>query len=219
MPKAKEQLISFLRKSMGYYPIILDLAGKKCLIVGGGLVALRKAQSLLEAGAMATVVSPGICAELECLDGVVLHRRAYEPGDIDGCTLVFAATDDPSVNAAVSHDAAEHGILANVVDDPELCSFIVPATCRRGDLLISVTTSGKSPALSKHIREQLEQAYGPEYEPFVNLLGEVREVIKSQYSCRAEREAAFNRLISSGILELLRDGKDEQAREMAQRCI
>jgi precorrin-2 dehydrogenase/sirohydrochlorin ferrochelatase len=204
---------------MGYYPIIIDLTGKKCLIVGGGQVALRKAVSLREAGAAVTIVSPDICAELENLDGVQLYWRAYEPGDVTGCALVFAATDDKSLNAAVSNEAARHNIPVNVVDDPELCSFIVPATCRRGNLMVSVTTSGKSPALSKHIRKELERIYGPEYEAFVNVLGEVREQVKSHYSSQAEREAAFSRLIESGILELLKDGQCEQAREMAQRCI
>ncbi|MEN6358080.1 MAG: bifunctional precorrin-2 dehydrogenase/sirohydrochlorin ferrochelatase [Armatimonadota bacterium] len=204
---------------MGYYPIMLDLTGKKCLLVGGGQVALRKAQSLREAGAVVSVISPNICAELESVDGVILHRRSYEPDDITGCSLVFAATDDRSVNAAVSHDAAGQGIPVNVVDDPKLCSFIVPATCRRGDLVISVTTSGKSPALSMRIREQLEQAYGPEYEAFVDLMGEFREQVKRRYRSHAQREAAFSRLIESGILELLKAGHGEQAREMAQHCI
>jgi precorrin-2 dehydrogenase/sirohydrochlorin ferrochelatase len=204
---------------MGYYPIILDLSGEKCLVVGGGRVALRKVAALCEAGALVTVVSPEICGELENLEGARLCRRSYEPGDITGCTLVFAATDDRSLNMSISNDSAGQNIPVNVVDDPDLCSFIVPAVCRRGDLMISVTTSGKSPALSRRIRKQLEQRYGPEYEVFVNLLGEVRDLVKSSYSSHTEREAAFSRLIESGILELLKDGRCEQAREMAERCI
>ncbi|MCE5315645.1 MAG: bifunctional precorrin-2 dehydrogenase/sirohydrochlorin ferrochelatase [Armatimonadota bacterium] len=204
---------------MGYYPIVMDLTEKKCLIVGGGRVALRKAVSLIEAGAAVTVISPDIDDDLDSLDGVTNIRREYASGDASGYALIFAATDDTRLNSEVSNEAARNGIPVNVVDDPELCTFIVPALVRRGDLMISVTTSGKSPMLSKMIRQELEEAYGPEYEAFVDLLGEVRYEVKSRYTSAVDREAAFTRLINSGIFEMLRSGRKKEARETAHRCI
>jgi siroheme synthase-like protein len=204
---------------MGYYPIVIDLTDKKCLIVGGGQVALRKAQALREAGALVTVISPDVNEELEVLDGISVVRRAYSSGDVCGYALVFAATDDRSLNSAFSEEAARNGIPVNVVDDPELCTFIVPATVRRGDLMIAVTTSGKSPMLSKIIRKQLEILYGPEYESYVDLLGELREEVKSRYDSASDREAAFSRLINSNILDMLKDGREEDARQIAMQCI
>lgn len=204
---------------MGYYPIMIDLAGKKCLIVGGGHVAYRKALSLLDAGAEITVISPEICSELEQIDNITIKKRPYRTGDIKDFVLVFAATGDSALNAEISEDATKMGRQVNVVDDPELCSFIVPAIIRRGSLLIAITTSGKSPALAKKIRLEMEREYGPEYAEFVDLLGEIRDEVKKRYTTQQDREAVFDRLIESGILQVLKDGRKEQAREMALRCI
>ncbi|MHB9038548.1 MAG: precorrin-2 dehydrogenase/sirohydrochlorin ferrochelatase family protein [Armatimonadota bacterium] len=204
---------------MGYYPIVMDLTDRKCLIVGGGQVALRKAQTLREAGAIVTVISPEVNEELDTMDGISVLKRAYAQGDACGYALVFAATDDRPLNSAVSHEAAQNGIPVNVVDDPELCTFIVPATVRRGDLMLAVTSSGKSPMLSKKIRKELQKTFGPEYEAFVDLLGELRDEVKDRYDSAPDREAAFARLVNSGILELLKDGRKEEARELALRSI
>lgn len=196
----------------------MDLTGKPCLIVGGGEVALRKAKSLLEAGARITVIAPEVSSKFANL-GVTVFSRHYEPGDIEGYALIFAAAGDRAANAAISREAAARGVLVNVVDDPELCSFIVPSIIRRGDLLIAITTSGKSPALSKKIRREIESTYGPEYGELVALMGEFRDEIKAKYASQDEREAVFNRLLDSEILELLRDGKRDEALERARKCI
>jgi len=204
---------------MGYYPIVMDLTGKPCLIVGGGLVAFRKAQALLDSGARVTVISPQIDSKLESLEGVSIIHRVYEPGDVNGYMLVFAATDDRVINTRVSKEAISLGIPVNVVDDPELCSFIVPAVVRRGDLMIAVTTSGSSPTLSKRLRSDLEHTYGYEYGELVDILRELRDVVKIRYETMAEREAAYARIIDSDIIEMLRAGKRNEAREMARKCI
>lgn len=204
---------------MEYYPIILDLTNKKCLIVGGGEVALRKAESLLDAGASVCVISPDIDSRIESLGKVEIVRRSYQTGDIDGCALVFAATDDRPLNMSISSEAAGKGILSNVVDDPELCSFIVPSIMRRGDLMIAISTGGKSPSLSKRIRKELEQAYAQEYAELLDILGQMRPLVKEKYVSQAEREAVFSRLLEYGILELLQDGKIDEARERALQCI
>lgn len=204
---------------MNYYPIMMDLTGRKCLIVGGGEVALRKAQSLVEAGAEVTIIAPVIHPILQKLERIHLEERGWREGDTRGYTLVFAATDDRSLNLAISDEAQRNGISVNVVDDPELCSFIVPACVRRGDLLIAITSSGASPMLSKKIRLELEEQYGPEYAEFTSLLGELRETVKQKYTQQQDREAAFDRLVNCGILELLTAGQCEEARKKALGCI
>ena len=205
--------------SMPYYPIAIDLTGQRCLVVGGGEVALRKAQALREAGAPVTVIAAQPDARLEGIDGVEIVRRNYGSGDVSGYALVFSATDDREVNASVSRECREQGISVNVVDDPELCSFIVPAMLRRGELLIAIWTGGMSPSLSKRIRKELQQRYGPEYGEFVELLGELRDQVKVEYASYDERQAVFSQLLDCGILELIREGKPEEARERAKECI
>ena len=204
---------------MGYYPIVMDLNEQKCLVVGGGDVAVRKVLSLVEAGATVTVIAPEIHSRIDELPNVRMEKRCWQPGDNAGFALVFAATDDRALNQAVSEEARASGIPVNVVDDPELCSFIVPASVKRGDLIIAVTSSGKSPTLSKRIRRELEARYGPEYSKFVELLGELRDMVKAKYSEPKQREAVFSKLMDCGILELLSKGEDQKAREKALECI
>lgn len=205
---------------MGYYPIAFDVTDKPCLVVGGGEIAFRKVQALLDSGAGVTVISPEIDSRIGSLQGVKVVQRTYASGDIRGYALVFAATGNRDVNLLISQEASAASIPVNVVDDPELCSFIVPALVRRGDLMIAVTTSGKGPALSKRIRRRIEEVIGEEYGPYVSLLGELRERVRSLYNTQPEREAAINRVLDNpDILDLLRHGKMEEARESALGCI
>lgn len=207
---------------MQYYPINLDLRDKKCLVVGGGDVAGRKVNTLLACNAKVTVVSPeateNIC-ELARQREIELRLRAFQPSDMEGAFVVIASTDDAGVNTEVSKLAQEKGILVNVVDDPALCNFIVPATVSRGDLQISISTGGSSPALAKRIRKELESTYGQEYAAFAQLLGEIRDVVKTKYSRQSDREAVFNRLIDSDILDLIASGDPTAARKKAFECI
>ena len=204
---------------MGYYPIVMDLTDRRCLVVGGGEVALRKVLSLVEAGAAVTVIASKIDPRIPEVDGVRVEQRPWQEGDCVGYALVFAATDDRAINKTVSEEARQRAIPINVVDDPELCSFIVPASVRRGDLLISVTTSGKSPTLSKQLRRELEARYGPEYADFVDLLGELRGLVKAKHPAPEQREAVFSKLMDCGILELMSKGEGEAARKKALECI
>ncbi|MGQ9455587.1 MAG: precorrin-2 dehydrogenase/sirohydrochlorin ferrochelatase family protein [Armatimonadota bacterium] len=200
---------------MSYYPVVLDLTGKRCLVVGGGQVASRKVRSLVDAGALVRVVAREITPELNDVSGIELCIRDYEPGDARGFTLVFAATDNRELNRRVYEDAVECGALVNVVDDPELCSFITPAVVRRGPLMIAVTTCGRGPALSRKIREELEVRYGPEYAGLAELLGELRSTARSVCASQKRREQAFRRIVESDILELIRDGRISKARQKA----
>lgn len=201
-----------------YYPIAIDLTDKKVLVVGGGAVALRKIETLIEFGARVNVVAPCINQDIIDLGGygrVIINQRDYETSDMEGCALVIAATDDREVNLRVSRDANSAGLLVNVVDDPELCSFIMQSVVRRGDLAISIGTGGKSPAFAKFVRKKIEEAIGPEYGDLAGIMGELREAAKSRIPEQAEREMIFKKVLSSEVPELLRQGKKPEARKLA----
>jgi precorrin-2 dehydrogenase / sirohydrochlorin ferrochelatase len=144
------------------YPIFLDLSGRRCVVVGGGEVAIRKAHKLLQARARVVVISPEIKPELESV-AVEIHRRHYREGDLEGAYLAFAATDSRETNAAVAWEAKERGILVNVADKPSDGDFALPSTLRRGGLQVAVSTGGASPTLARRIKNELEEAFGPEW--------------------------------------------------------
>lgn len=148
------------------HPIFLTLRDEPVVVIGGGAVAERKVASLLESGARVTVVAPACTRGLAALaksGAIRLLSRPYASGDLGGCRLAYAATDDAEVNRAVHAEAAARGVWLNVADRPELCSFTAPAVVRRGDLTVAVSTNGASPALARRIREDLERRFGPEY--------------------------------------------------------
>jgi siroheme synthase-like protein len=138
-----------------YYPLFLDLRGRKVLVVGAGKVALRKVRGLLEAGAKVTVVSPERTPEFATLP-VEWKPRRFRTADVAGFSLVFAATDDRAVNRKVGEAGAARGIWANVADAPEECDFLVPSRIRRGDLQVAVSTGGRSPRLAVGLRKRIE---------------------------------------------------------------
>ncbi|BBO17838.1 siroheme synthase [Candidatus Brocadia pituitae] len=187
-----------------YYPIFLNIQGKKCVVVGGGNVAWRKVCSLKEAGAKVTVVSPDFCPELEGETGVERIQQKYDTAILKGAALVIASTDDGVVNKKVYRDAIESGILVNVVDKPELCSFIVPASVMRGNLCISISTGGASPALARNIRENLEQHFGEEYDEFTKLLSEMRQKMLSEIKNESIRRDILQRIAEPDILEIIK---------------
>ena len=189
---------------MKYYPVFWDIADKKCVVVGGGEVAARKVKRLLNCGAKVFVVSPQLNPELVSLKdaGRVSHIASeYLSEFIYGATLVVGSTDDEKTNLLISRDARENGIPVNIVDDPQKCDFILPAIVERGDLVIAIGTGGKSPALARHLREELEACYGTEYEIFIQILGDLRSQMTKNVGVGKNW---FDALISSGILELIR---------------
>ena len=207
---------------MAYYPLSVDLNGRKCVVIGGGAVAERKVEMLREFGAAVLVVSPQACSciRLLALDGSIEYLpETYSPELLEGAFLAIAATDDREVNRAVSEDARSRGVLVNVVDDPELCTFTVPAYVRRGDVTIGISTAGQGPALAKRIREILEKTIGPEYGELAELLGQLRGEIKARYPDYAERNRAYLRILDSDVLQLLAEGKRDEANERARECI
>ena len=168
-----------------YYPAMLNLKNKKCVVVGGGLVALRKCMTLLECEASIKVVSLTFRKEFSefSSERILLIRDNFRTRYIEGCFLVIAATEEIEVNQEIYSYCEGNRILVNVADEPELCSFIVPAYIRRGDLTISVSTGGRSPALARKIKEDLAKNYPAEYAQYVETMGFIREeVLKKGYS-------------------------------------
>lgn len=193
---------------MKYYPVFLRVAGRLCLVIGGGKVAEQKVKSLLEAGARVTVISPELTlalARLAATHQVVHHARPYRHGDLQGSLLAYAATDDEHLHAQIARDAREAGVLVNVADRPQWCDFIVPSVVRRGDLVIAASTSGTSPAMAKRIRKELQAAFGPEYATALHLLGRLRERLAERPLTSAERQRIFTALVESPLLEYLRE--------------
>ncbi len=161
------------------YPVFLDLQAVRVLVVGGGRVALRKVDGLLGAGAAVTVVAPERDPEFDRLGVEILPRR-YRTGDVGGFRLVITATDDPEVNAAVAADASAAGIWVNSADDPQNCSFILPAITRQGDVVVAVSTGGSSPALASHLRREIaDTVLHPSLAAAARDLAEQRQQIKS----------------------------------------
>lgn len=191
---------------MSYYPVFLDLTGRKAVVVGGGAVALRKIETLLEYGAVVCVISKELLPELQRRvdrGEITLISDEFEESRIEDAFLIIIATDDRDLNKRVSEAAKRRNILVNTVDQPEECSFIVPSVIRRGDLQVAVSTSGKSPALAKRIREALTAQFGDEYEPFLNLMGRIRKELILKGMQESERGRIFHELVDSPILELI----------------
>lgn len=187
-----------------YYPMMVDLAGRRCLVVGGGRVAERKVGLLLECGAEVAVVSPVATpkiADLAERGAIRLARRRVRSADLKGVFLAFAATDDALVNRDVAGRVRKAGGLANVADAPEACDFHVPAVVRRGDLTIAISTGGGSPALAKRLRQRLEATIGSEYEAFLEALRELRARAQRVMADPAERQALFRRAADSDLFE------------------
>ncbi len=189
---------------MKYYPAFLNLTDRLCIVVGGGGVAERKVLSLLKAGASVRVISPELNEGLQRLkeEGRIQHiDRAYQEGDLKDAFLIIAATSDMDVNRAVYEEAKDRPV--NVVDVPELCSFIVPSIIERGPLLIAISTSGASPAMARSIREELESFFKEDFEEFFHFLAEIRHRIKNLHIPASERAEILKELGSKKVLRLL----------------
>jgi precorrin-2 dehydrogenase/sirohydrochlorin ferrochelatase len=198
---------------MRYYPIYLDIKNRKCLVVGGGSVGARKVQTLLTCGAKVTVVSPDVSDPLKELSKnhlISLHQRPYRSADLKSMFLVIGATNSEKLNHQIRTDAECRNILCNIVDRPQDCNFILPSIISRGDLTISISTSGKSPALAKKLRKDLSKQFGEEYALFLKLMGQIRKTLLIRAHEPEAHKQLFEQLINRGLLEMIRDNnKDE----------
>ncbi len=205
-----------------YYPVCLKLEGKKCVVVGGGRVAERKVASLLSCGALVWVISPVLTSRLSQLvkKGKIEHvKDDYQPKFLSGALLAIAATDDEKINSRVASQAGRKGILVNAVDSPEECTFIVPASLNRGDLSISIFTNGLSPALSRKIRQQLEEKYGREYGEFLKIMAKLRPKVLEEIKDPRKRKQIFRSLVESDIIKLIRKGKRKEAQKKIEKIL
>jgi siroheme synthase-like protein len=204
-----------LSEAPKYYPAFISLTGRDCLVIGGGTVAQRKIETLLECQARVRVISPQVVsrvAELAAAGSIELVDRGYAEGDLDGAFLVVSATNDAAVNQQVSLEAARRGQLINVVDDPDHSNFIVPATLNRGDITIAVSTAGTSPALARRIKHDIEESIGAEYADVAKLVGEVRRnLLDRGISVSPEKWQAA--LDLEELTGLVRNGRGQQAAE------
>jgi siroheme synthase-like protein len=198
------------------YPVNLVLAGRSCLVVGGGRVALTKVRGLADAGARVTVVAPEVVPEVAAVADVV-ELRPYRPGEAAGYRFVIAATGDPQVNQQVYDDGEAVGVWVNSADDPQRCSAVLPARVRQGRLTLTVSTGGHSPAVAAWVRERLAREYGPEYDQLVGLLSEAREEVRAQGL--GTEHLDWKQALDSGILELIRAGRPEAAKERLRACL
>lgn len=213
---------------MAHLPIFVDLAGRACIVVGGGRVATQKVRALLETGACVTVIAPEFGAELLELERtwrgaadhgpsaahLRLERRCYRSGDLDGAMLAFAATGDDAVQAEVVADADRLRVWVNCVDEPERCTFFMPAIARHGSVTLAVGTGGSSPALAGRLRDRASAAMGPEVARAADLLGALRRELPPGPS----RARALSRVLDDGLLEAIELGSTARVDELVARA-
>ena len=205
-----------------YYPAILDIAGRRAVVVGAGKIGEGKIENLVNAGARVTVVSltaTDVVRRWAAEGRIELQERAYESADLEGAFLVIAATENNATNVRVFEDAEARQMLCNVVDVTHLCNFILPSIVRHGDLAIAVSTGGASPALARRIRISLSQCYGDEYAVALELLGSLREELKAMYPDPDHRKILFERMVYSDFMDLVRAGDVERIESWVQTCI
>jgi precorrin-2 dehydrogenase/sirohydrochlorin ferrochelatase len=185
--------------------VFLNVAGARCLVVGGGRVAARKARTLAAAGAEVLVVALETAAQLEALEATSPHvrvlRKPFEESDLEGALLAFAATDDPAQNEEVGRLARARGVLVNVVDQPALSTFLVPATVSRGRLQVAVSTGGASPAFAKRLRERIEEQLSSHLAAYLETMAEIRGVVLEQVDDASARARIFEVLASDEVVE------------------
>lgn len=202
------------------YPVNLLVAGRRCVVVGAGRIAAHKIDALLAAGAHVEVVAPRVGEDVAALarsGRLALHQRVFRPDDLEGAWLAVSATDDPEVNRAVYEAGEARRVWVNAADDPAHCSFTLMSVVRRGDLVVTIGTNGRSPALAAYLKERLASEFGPEYEVLLELLADARDEVRA--SGRSTEQVDWRRALQSGILDLVRDGRTAEAREVLRSCL
>ena len=207
---------------MRYYPVNLDIRNRGCLVVGGGAVGERKVRTLLECGADVVVITLLATEHLHDLASggrIRLRLRRYQSSDLDGQFLVIGATGDEKVNQQISKDASGRGILCNIADCPRACTFVLPAIVSQGDLVVAISTSNKSPAVAKRIRQALEKEFGPEYATLIKLMGAIRERLLAEAKSPESHKQKFERLLDEGLLEMVREERTQEVSALLQDAL
>lgn len=207
---------------MNCYPVILNLEKQKVLVIGGGPVAERKIKTLLDCGGKLTVISPEVSPEIKRLtyaEGIMWLDREYKDGDLNGFSMVIAATDDHETNSKIAREALQKGVLVNVVDDPSNSSCLMPAFFRRGNMIVAISTSGASPALASKLKERLSYEIGPEWSDLTQIVGEVRQELKNRGETMTDLDWE-SALDIDNLLALIKSGrKDEAKHSLLKRLV
>jgi siroheme synthase-like protein len=208
------------RAAITGYPVNLVLTGRRCVVVGGGRIAARKIEALVDAGAAVHVIAidavPEIVASADA-GRLTLESRAFTPADLDGAWLATTATGDPTVDRAVFDAGEARGIWVNSADDPDNCSFTLMSVVRQGDLVVTIGTGGRSPALATWLRRRFTEELGPEYGTLLDILSEAREALRA--GGRSSEEPDWQAALDSGMLDLIRAGRIEEAKELLRACL
>jgi uroporphyrin-III C-methyltransferase/precorrin-2 dehydrogenase/sirohydrochlorin ferrochelatase len=207
---------------MEHFPVFLNVRGRPCLVVGAGEIAARKVESLRRAGAQVCVVAPEACEDVKQLaagDGVRWEQRGYRATDLDTVRLVIAATDNRDLNSAISSDAQARGIPVNVVDDPDLCTFIVPSIVERGAVLVAISTGGASPTLAKVLRERIDGALPTGVDAFATMLRDAREQVHAIVTGGEQRRAFWDRVVRGDVGQLALAGRLDEARKALRELV
>ena len=197
------------------YPVNLCLAGQPVLVVGGGPIAARKVEGLLRAGACVTVVAPAAIGAISENPEVAWQRRGYRADESQSYRLVVTATNDPAVNAQVARDCEAANVFVNSADDPANCTFTLPSVARRGDLQVTVSTGGRSPALARWLRKRIEREIDSGYTTLLELLAETRQEARAAF--KTSEVPGWEAALDSGLLELVRAGRIVEARSLLRR--
>jgi siroheme synthase-like protein len=208
------------RSGLGGYPVNLLVDGRRCLVVGGGRIAARKIEALLEAGAQVHVVARELAPEVRAWrdEGrLTADERSFEAADLDDAWLVTAATDDADANRAVAEAAQARRVWCNAADDPANCTFTLMSVVRQGDLVVTIGTGGRSPALATYLRDHVRDEMGPEWAEMLELLAEARERVRA--SGISSENVDWRRALDSGMLDLIRAGRKAEAKELLEACL
>lgn len=209
------------RPGLAGWPVNLLVRGRRVVVVGGGRIAARKVEPLVDLGADVVVVAPQLGTDLRRLVATgrlaEVRERPFTPADLDGAWLAVTATDDPGVNHDVFVAAEARRVWCNSADDPANCSFTLMATVRRSDIVVAIGTGGRSPALGTWLKRHVNAEMGPEYETLLDLLSEAREEMRA--AGRSSEDADWQRAFSEGIVDLVRSGRVDDAKELLRSCL
>lgn len=205
---------------MALYPANLKVEGRLCTVIGGGAVAVRKAEALIKCGARVRVIAPALDSAFEPLHGSFEHvARPYRWGDLEGSFIAIVATDDEDTNRAVEEEAHGRHLLLNVVDRPGRCDFYVPSTVRRGDLMVTVSTGGQFPALSRRLRRQLEQEFPEAWSQVLALLGKARRRVVFRIKDEGKRRQCLAEMAELDLTPVFKRGGQEAVEAEIEKCI
>jgi siroheme synthase-like protein len=208
------------RPAVHGYPVNLVVAGRRCVVVGAGRIAARKIEPLLDAGADVVVVSPAVGDEVRSwaeAGRLTLVKRRFVAADLEGAWLATTASGEPAVDREVFVAGEARHVWVNSADDPANCSFTLMSVVRQGDLVVTIGTGGRSPALSSWLRTRFSAELGPEYATLLDMLSEAREELRS--AGRSSEDPDWRGVLDSGMLDRIRAGRVDEAKEMLRACL